>query len=320
MKVIQVIASLDDPTLRLLPAAPEGYEYVIGNTVELHQSKATNAEVMLNFNGNAALLSAIWRISPNLKWIHSRSAGVEKLLFPELVESSIPLTNAKHAFSRSLGEYFVAASLWFLKDFNRMRRSQADRKWDPFVVRELHGLCVGIIGYGSIGAAVAKFAKNGFNMKVLGVKRTIPQEQDPLVDQFCPVSEMKTVFEQADIIVVCTPLTPDTVGLVRAEHLNSMKRDAILINVARGPVIQEEPLIEVLREKRILGAALDVFNIEPLPFDHVFYSMDNVLLSPHCADMTPSYYEDATKQFEANLQHWIRGEPLINLVDKRAGY
>ena len=179
---------------------------------------------------------------------------------------------------------------------------------------------MGIVGYGDIGRAAAAQAK-GLGMQVIALRRQPDKSRaDSLVDEVMGQSDILELMRRSDYVVVAAPLTPDTRGLVGAAAIGAMKPSGVLINVGRGPVVDEAGLLAALRSKSIRGAALDVFDQEPLPQDHPFYAMDNLLLSPHCADHTQTWVDDAMRFFITNLGCFSRGEALANLVDKRLGY
>jgi phosphoglycerate dehydrogenase-like enzyme len=256
-----------------------------------------------------------------LRWIHSRSAGLERTLFPELTASDVTLTNGSGVFSPALGEFALAAIMYFAKDLRRMIRSQMAGLWQPFDVTMVSGQTLGIVGYGDIGRAVAARAR-AVGMNVLGLKRHIPaqREPDPLVDQIYGSDQLLEMLSRCDYIVVAAPLTIKTLGLIGEAEFAAMKGNAVVINVGRGPVISEAAMIKALSEHKIRGAALDVFDEEPLPAGHPFYSLENVLLSPHCADHTPDWLDNAMRFFLAQLDRYRRGETLLNIVNKTLGY
>jgi phosphoglycerate dehydrogenase-like enzyme len=201
-----------------------------------------------------------------------------------------------------------------------MRRSQARGAWDPFDVDWVQGRTLGIVGYGDIGRVAAQRAR-AFGMRILAVRRDVAAAQrDPLVDEAFPVERRAALLAASDYVVVAAPLTPDTRGLLGPREIAAMKPTAVLVNVGRGPVVDEAALLAALREGRIRGAALDVFDEEPLPSGHPFYALENVLLSPHCADNTPGWLEESMRFFLVNLERFRSGEPLLNPVDKSRGY
>jgi phosphoglycerate dehydrogenase-like enzyme len=277
-------------------------------------------DAILVCSANRTLLEPIWPKSAGVRWVHSRWAGIENLLFPALVESDVVVTNGRGSFAESLGEFVLAAVLFFAKDLRRMRKSQAEGRWDPFDPEWVKGKTLGIVGYGEIGRAAAVRAK-AFGMRVIGVRRRPEQSAgDPLLDEALSEARRLELMQRSDYVLVCTPLTAETRGIVGASELAAMKPSGVLINVGRGACVDEAALVEALRAGRIRGAALDVFEREPLPAGHALYGLDNVLLSPHCADHVPGWLDDAMALFLDNLERFRRGAPLQNVVDKRAGY
>jgi phosphoglycerate dehydrogenase-like enzyme len=258
--------------------------------------------------------------APRLAWIHSRSAGLDSLLSPELIESPVPLTNGRGAFSQSLGEFVICGALYFAKDLPRMLRWKAERRWDAFNVLELSRQTMGIVGYGDIGRAIARRAK-AFGMKVLALRRDrAPRPGDEDADTVYANPEMHKMLPLCDYVVASAPLTPQTRHMIGAAEFAVMKPEAIVMNVGRGPVIDEAALIAALQTKRIRGAVLDVVEVEPLPPDSPLWGMENVLLSFHTADHTADWLEDAVRLFMEQFRRWRNGEALLNVVDKRAGY
>lgn len=305
--IVLVLADPADPLLAMLAALPEGVRIAAGNRVEAFADAAPDADVILNWTGGRELLRQVWRLAPRVRWIHSRSAGLDELLFPELAESAVPLTNARGVFSEILGEFAIAAVLFFAKGLRRMVRSQEAGAWDQFDTIEVAGQTMGVIGLGDIGKAVARRAE-ALGLRVIGIGRSDgPQGK-------------RDLLAQSDYVVLSTPLTPETRGFIGEAELRSMKSTAILINVGRGPLVDETALIAALREKRIGGAALDVFNQEPLPAGHPYFALENLLLSAHSADHTPDWQQRAMQLFLDNFERYRKGEPLRNVVDKRRGY
>ena len=248
------------------------------------------------------------------------SAGVENVLFPALIESEIPLTNARGVFKRSLAEFVVTSVLYFAKDIGRMNRNKREEKWEPFTVDEIEGATVGIVGYGEIGKAAAEKC-HALGMRVIATRRRGHlSEKDPILDKAYPVEQRAELMAEADYVVVATPNTPETLNLIGEAEIAAMKPTGVIINVGRGPVISEEALIRALQEGRIKGAGLDVFTVEPLPAGNPLWKLENVLISPHTADNTRTWLEDAMRLFVANFKRFQDGQPLLNVVDKRAGY
>ncbi len=314
-----VLADPQDPSLRRLGCLPQDVEVVCGAVPEAFRTRAAEAEVLLNWSATRELLEAVWPMAPRLKWIHSRAAGLDDVLFPELIESPVIVTNSRGVFSRSLAEFVTAAVLFFAKDLRRMLTSQQAGRWDPFDVEEVHGKVMGIVGYGDIGRACAAQAR-ALGMLVQAVRRQPDAGADPFAQRVVPPERRSEVLSASDYVVVAAPLTEETRGLIGAAELRRMKSSAVLINVGRGPVVDQRALIRALEEGWIRGAALDVFEREPLPAGHPFYGLPNVLLSPHCADHTPGWLDRAMDLFLDNFARFLRGEPLLNVVDKKRGY
>jgi phosphoglycerate dehydrogenase-like enzyme len=318
---ILVLASPTEPQLAQLDALRPGVQIIAGDSIAAFQRAAAEATVILNWSGSLDLFRGVFKLSPNLGWVHIRSAGLDKALFPELLQSTVPLTNGRGIFSQSLAEFTLAAILYFAKDFRRMIHNQEAGVWQPFDVIPIAGQRVGIIGYGDIGRAVAQKVHH-MDMKVAALKRNISpsQESDPWVDEIYGFDRVIEMISRCDYVVVATPLTAETRNLIGEPELAAMKPSAVIINVGRGPVINEDAMVKALVNRRIKGAALDVFDQEPLPARHPFYKLANVLLSPHCADHTPDWLEDAMKFFIAQFDRFRNGQPLVNLIDKSKGY
>jgi phosphoglycerate dehydrogenase-like enzyme len=318
---ILVLGDPAEPQMALLGKSLRGVKIITGNSVEAFEQAAGEANVLFHWSGSLDLLRKVFAICPNLRWVHSRSAGIDKTLFPELVESSVPLTNGSGVFSASLGEFVLGAILYFAKDFRRMIRNQQSGVWEAFDVMWASGHVVGIVGYGDIGRAIAERLRP-LGMKVLALKRNAasPRGADPLVEETYGPDRRIEMLSRCDYIVVAAPLTAETHGMIGEAEFAAMKRSAVVINVGRGPVIDEKALIGALSSGRIKGAALDVFEHEPLPPGHAFYGLENVLLSPHCADHTPDWLDNAVEFFVAQFGRFRRGEALLNVVEKKLGY
>jgi phosphoglycerate dehydrogenase-like enzyme len=318
---ILVLTGPGDAPLPSVDGLRQTANVVVADSAETSHGVAGHVEVILNWSGSLSLIREIFLMCRHLRWIHSRSAGLERTLFPELIASDVMLTNGSGVFSPSLGEFALAAILYFAKDLRRMIRSQMAGLWQPFDVTMISGQTLGIVGYGDIGRAVATRAR-ALGMNVLGLKRHIAAQRqpDPLVDRIYGSDQRLEMLSRCDYIVVAAPLNMETRGLIGEAEFAAMKQNAVVINVGRGPVISEAAMIKALSEHKIRGAALDVFDEEPLPAGHPFYSLENVLLSPHCADHTPDWLDNAMLFFIAQLERYRHGETLLNIVNKTAGY
>src|SRR5271163_95008 len=248
---------------------------IVGNTPEAFADAAPEATVMLNWSAPRELNRSVFLMAPKLAWVHSRNAGLDSFLFPELVESTVTLTNGSGVFSAPLGEFALATMLYFAKDFRRMIRNQAAGKWEPFDVLTISGETVGIVGYGDIGREVAWRAR-AMGMRVLALKRHPPPPGSDLgpVEKIYPSSSLHEMIAACDYVVVTAPLTAETHHMISEAEFAAMKPDAVIINVGRGPVIDEAAMVRALDEGRIKGAGLDVFEHEPVPADSPLYTME----------------------------------------------
>ena len=314
---------ISDPAarhLRVLSGLPENTNITAALDVETLRKVIPKADVILNGMAAGRILRELWPGAGQVRWVHSLSAGLDNFLFPELVSSPVALTNSRGVFRRSLAEFAIGAILFFAKDFRRMLRNQAAGRWEQFDVDEIHGKTLGVVGYGEIGRATAEKA-HALGMKVIAVRRrTGKSHGDALLTKTYPPEQCAQLMAEADYVVAAAALTPETRGLIGEAEIAAMRPHAVILNIGRGPVILESALIAALESGRIRGAALDVFDQEPLPPGHPFWKMENVLLSPHCADHTATWLEEAMSFFVANFHRFAAGEPLENVVDKHAGY
>jgi phosphoglycerate dehydrogenase-like enzyme len=260
---------------------------------------------------------------PSVEWVHTRSAGIDFIASEELFhpQFNVQLTNAKGMFSSTLAEYCMMACSYFAKDLPRLMRQKDELNWEQYPVLELRGSTLGVVGFGDIGRASARLAK-AFGMKVIGLKRRVPELfSDPFCDEIYAINGLVDLVQKSDYILISTPLTEQTRGLISKEILSHCKKSAVIINVGRGPIIDEDALINVLESGSIKGAGLDVFTMEPLPKSSHLWKLPNVLLSPHNMDMTLTFMRESTEFFiNENLPRFVRGMELLNPVDKSAGY
>jgi phosphoglycerate dehydrogenase-like enzyme len=305
------------PHLRMLDRITDAAITVSSDPVELRKA-APEAEVLLNCTGSGAPVEAIWPELHRLRWVHSLAAGVENQIFTEFRESEIPLTNAAGVYAESLGEFALAAILYFAKDLPRMIAAKQQRRWDPFDVEMITGRTLSIIGYGGIGRAVAR-RTIAMGMRVLAIRRRAAEPGRDGVELRSVSQRLETIAE-SDYILMAAPLTPETRGSFGGAEFGAMKRTAVFINLGRGPVVDEPAMLQALSSGRIRGAALDVYHQEPLPPEHPLWGLPNVLLSPHCADHVEGWLEGSMQFFLENLDRFRRGQPLENIVDKHAGY
>lgn len=314
-----VIARPEAPHLSVLNSLPSAVEVFVAPEPDPLLSKVGEADVILNGSHHGATLAALWPHAKKLHWVHSLSAGVENIVFPELRESAIPLTNSRGVYKRSLGEFALLGMLYFAKDVRRMERQQSAANWEPYDIDEIRGATCVVLSYGEIGREVAWRAK-AMGMTVIATRRNPGSGKDDIATEIVSPDRTAEAMGRADYVVCCSPLTPETRKMLGDREFRVMKPTGVFINIGRGAVVDEAALIAVLRERRIRGAALDVFETEPLPKDSEFWKLDNVLLSPHCADHTATWQHEGVRFFVENFERFVKGEPLQNIVDKKAGY
>lgn len=319
-----VVSPPDHYALRNLDGIAARANMHVGDTIEAAAQYGPDAEILL-YSGLGARMAPfpeVFKHTPNVKWVHSLSAGVEKLLIPAFVESPVPLTNARGVFKRSLADFAILGVLYFYKRVRRLIESQGAHRWDDFKVDWLPEKVMGVVGYGEIGRECALLAK-ALGMNIYATRRNPEQSSgDPVLDRIFPSSELNDMLAQSDVVVAAAPLTPETHHMLSDAQFTAMKKSAIVINVGRGPVIHEEALIRALQAGEIAGAALDVFEVEPLPSSSPLWDMKNVLISPHCTDRTqnPDWLDLSMRFFVRNFDRYTEGLPLENVVNKKAGY
>ena len=286
-----------------------------------------DCNAVLNVSGSSSEILEIVAEMYGLVWIHSITAGVDHILSVELTDTlqyrGIILTNAKGIYSSSLAEYVMLACAFFSKQVPRLIKQKGDKQWDRFVVGELRGKVMGIVGYGDIGLACAKLAK-AYGMRVIALRRRPEMSlYDPYVDRVVGATkeEVEYVMKESDFLVVALALTKETTNFIGERELSHAKKGQVLINIARGKVIHEEALAKYLRSgSTISAAALDVFSVEPLPASSDLWQLENVLISPHNADMTANFRHNSVKFFCENCSYFINNMDLKCVVDLKVGY
>jgi phosphoglycerate dehydrogenase-like enzyme len=254
--------------------------------------------------------------APRLRWIQSTSAGVETMA--AAVPAGVVLTNASGVHGPKGGEYALTALLMLNHGVPQFVTRQRERRWDPVFTSTIAGRTVVVVGVGRIGAEVARLARR-FGLRVLGVRRSGRPHR--WVDRMFTPAGLGAAFRQADFVVVTTPLTPETRGLIGAKELDRLPRHAGLVNLGRGAVVDHGALAAKLRAGELAGAVLDVFPEEPLPADSELWTTPNVILSPHCAvDDGRTYVERCLAIFFDNLRRYASGRPLRNIVEPSRGY
>jgi phosphoglycerate dehydrogenase-like enzyme len=315
-----VLSRQDAPQLPMLRQLEPQAEITVGNSAAELKQAAENAEMLLVWEGKQAVLREIFPFCKNLRWIHSKNAGIEPLLFPALQSSNVTLTNSRGVYARSLAEFALMGILYFAKDLPRLLRQKQEKHWEQFEVEELAGKTVGIFGYGEIGRAVALKCK-AFDMQVLGLRRNAAKSADDrIADEILPQEKFSELLTRSDILVIAAPHTAETHEVFGEREFRQMKPASLLVNIGRGSIIREPDLIQALRRGTIRGAVLDVFATEPLPPESELWTLPNALLSPHSADQTATWLIEAMDFFLANFKRYAAGEPLANVCDTSIGY
>jgi phosphoglycerate dehydrogenase-like enzyme len=315
-----LIADSKSPFFPPLSVMDPRVHVTVAHDPEAIKTAAPEADIVLYATMNPGLLSAALPLANRAQWIHSLWTGVEGILGPEMLQHPAPLTNGRGVFRWPLADWTAAVLLHFAFDLGRVIRQQQQGLWQPFIGTSLEGRTLGIVGYGEIGSAASSRART-FGMKIVAMRRRRELfDGDSLVDEFFESRDLKSMLAVSDYVLVALPLTSETRGLLGEAEFASMKPSSVLINVGRGPVIDESALVRALQSGALRGAALDVFTVEPLPAGHPFWTMSNVLLSPHTADHVEGFLIPAFECFTENLKRFLSGLPLSNIVDKHAGY
>lgn len=276
------------------------------------------SQILLVTDFRTDALEAAWDAADSLEWVHAASAGVDQLMFDALIDSDIPVTNAQGIFDRNIAEYVLTQILMFAKDSaNNLIYQQAER-WVHRDTETIERKQVLVVGAGSIGHAIGRLCQAA-GMQVSGVARRA-READDVFDAVYAQTDLDELLPKADYVVVAAPLTESTEGLFDAPRFAAMAAHARFINIGRGAIVVTEDLVAALEANEIAGAALDVFETEPLPAGHPLWSMDNVLISAHMAGDFIGWREALIDQFIDNLSRWRNGQALFNRVSKRYGY
>lgn len=321
---------LRDPIVLLHTDAPDGPREVVGakhrdltiHTCDSYEAlpdmlAETGAEVVysVRFAGTPDFPRAALVESPTVKWVAVGGSGTDHLVPWD--PQRLTVTNSAGVAAGMMAEYALGAMLAFSLDLRGFARAQAQERWIAGRVAPIKGRTVLILGLGHTGRAVARRAK-AMGMDVLGVRsRPAPTEN---VDEVHGMETLPSLWPRAHFIIVCVPLLPTTCGLVSGDAFAAMKQEAVLIDVSRGGIVEEAALVAALGERRIKGAALDVFATEPLPQGHPLWRMENVIVTPHCSSIYEGWELRSVAWFAENLTRYRRGEALFNVVDPARGY
>jgi len=299
---------------RLEGGIKEEVNLVFAEDRESVKREIIDAEVL--FGG---LTPGLFKLAKKLRWVQSPSAGQEGHLFPEFIKSDILLTNMAGIYNEEIADHVYALILAFTRQIPRFTRNQDKRYWESrsgSKVDWLVGKTLGIIGLGGIGGEVAKRAPC-FGMRVVATRANPERPKPDYVEQIWGPDGLNHLLAESDFVVICTPETPRTRKMIGSKELRTMKRTAYLINIGRGAVVELDALTQALKEDVIVGAGLDVFEIEPLPADHPLWEMENVIITPHMASSINIYPARRVDRFLDNLSRYLQGKPLISVVDKK---
>ena len=323
LNVVSVFRFSPELQQMLNEAAGAKLAYVLGDE-ELAACLAT-ADVLCAYS-----VPENWReAAPRLRWLQFPGAGVDSLKPSGLLErdSKVIVTTSAGIHATNIAEYVFGSMLMFNWNWPQMLRLQDQHIWARSATwynlgkHELFGQTLGIVGLGSIGRRIAQVGR-AFGMHILAIRHSPPRERqhDPDVDEIFPRERLHDLLSRSDYVVLAVPLTPDTEKMIGEAELPAMRRQAYLVNIARGRVVDESALIRALREGWIAGAGLDVTEIEPLPADSPLYTMPNVILTPHISGHSIHYDERLAALFADNLRRFRAGEPLLNRYDPARGY
>lgn len=312
MPVILSRLKLQETDVQRIQEIAPAAQVIIADKEPEAEAKAAEAEIILG-----GVTREMIRRAPGLKWIQVTFAGVDKILFPEIKERRILLTNARGMHGKTIAEHVFALLLAFTRRLPVVMDNQHYRRWNRIKVVEVNGKTMGIVGLGGIGQEIARRAK-AFELTVLGTKRNpVPL---PDVDEVLAPEELPSLLQRSDFVVVAVPLTRETYHLIGPKEIGFMKKTAFLFNISRGAILDQAALVDALQWGRIAGAGLDVFEQEPLPEDSPLYNLSNVIITPHVAGTLEDYKGHALSVFLENLKRYREGKPLQNLVDLEIGY
>jgi D-3-phosphoglycerate dehydrogenase len=253
-----------------------------------------------------------------LRWIQSSAAGLDHCLTPSVIQSDITVTSASGLFANQVAEQTVALLVGLLRGLPVFFRAGLKREFIRRPTRDLHGATVGIVGFGGNGRRLAEVLA-AFHTRILATD-VFPIDKPPHVAELWPAERLEALLPRVDVLILCVPLNSETRGLIAADQLARMKPGAILINVARGPVVVEADLVAALESGHLGGAGLDVTEIEPLPASSKLWDLPNAIITPHVGAQGARREDDVTDFFCENLRRYQQGQPLLNLVDKRLGF
>jgi phosphoglycerate dehydrogenase-like enzyme len=268
----------------------------------------------------------VFRSATRLRWVQSPAVGVGSLMFPELLASPVVITSARGIRARAMAEHVLGVTIALARRLPVAIRAQIAHRWAPAElegasvdVRTLHGQRMGIVGLGAIGLELVKIAAP-FGFRISAIRRRAGEPKPGGVEEVWTPDRLGDLLAQSDVVVLAAPHTPETKRLIGTAELERIKRGALLVNIARGKLVDDEAVIAALRDGRLGGAALDVFSEEPLDPASPYWDLPNVIVTPHTSGAMQDYWTPLVALFADNLRRFERGESLRNVVDKVAGY
>ncbi len=268
----------------------------------------------------------VFASAARLRWIQSPAVGVGSLLFPELLASAVVLTSARGIRARSIAEHVVGVTIALARRLPVAMRAQMAHQWAQETlegpssrVRLLSDLRMGIVGLGAIGEEVARLSAP-LGVRIVGIRRRVDAPRPPEVEAVLPPDRLHDLLASSDVVIVAAPHTPGTRQLIDRDAISRMRDGALLVNVARGKLVDDDALVDALKSGRLGGAALDVFTREPLDPSSPYWDLPNVIVTPHTAGAMQDYWTPLVALFSDNLRRFERGAPLRNVVDKASGY
>jgi len=265
----------------------------------------------------------IFASASRLRWVQSPAVGVGSLMFPELLASAVVITSARGIRARSIAEHVLGVTIALARAMPAALRAQAAHRWAQedleSEARTLQGQRMGIVGLGAIGVEVVKIAAP-FGFRITAIRKRAGEPPPVGVEAVWTPDRLPDLLAQSDVVVLAAPHTPETKRLIGRAQLDRIKRGALLVNVARGKLVDDEAVVEALRDGRLGGAALDVFSQEPLDASSPYWDLPNVIITPHTSGAMKDYWTPLVELFSDNLRRFEKGEPLLNVVDKVAGY
>lgn len=315
--VITVLMAEDEPPMPGLELLEGEADVREARHREELEAALPETDILLVTDFRTDMLGEVWPDPCPIRWIHATSAGVDALMIPPVRDSDIPVTNARGIFDHGIAEYVLGAILLFAKDTMANLALQREHRWKHRETEMVHGHQALVVGAGSIGREVAGLLQ-AVGMDVIGTARS--ERDDPVFRKVYAQDQLPELLPAVDYVVITAPLTEQTRHLFDAKMLERMKASARLINVGRGPIVKTDDLVAALRNRTVAGAALDVFEEEPLDPDSPLWDMDNVMISAHMAGDFIGWRRALIEQFVDNFRRWQAGDSLLNPVDKHKGY